>query len=141
MDLQTPITHELLAKLPGFTPCECHIEDKVYKRGYTTSLIGNVFPICVVNLAEQEPGADPDATAFFAFNLVHSRTISTFGELMEFLQTLVQRIRKIGVSLQRSGKAYNCWCGSTSPRSRCMSVLRDVHLPYAGGTVKPSYYA
>ena len=95
MDLQTPITHELLAKLPGFTPCECHIEDKVYKRGYTTSLIGNVFPICVVNLAEQEPGADPDATAFFAFNLVHSRTISTFGELMEFLQTLVQRYSEL----------------------------------------------
>lgn len=95
MDLQTPITHELLAKLPGFTPCECHIEDKVYKRGYTTSLIGNAFPIFVVNLFEQDPDADPDVARFFAFNVVHSRTISTFGDLMEYLQTLVQKYSEL----------------------------------------------
>ena len=95
MDAQTPITHELLAKLPGFTPCECHIEDKVYKRGYSTSLIGNVFPIFVVNLAEQEPDADLEATRFFAFNVVRSRTISTFGDLIEYLQALVQKYSEL----------------------------------------------
>lgn len=95
MDLQTPITHELLAKLPGFTPCECQIEEKVFKRGYTTSLIGNVFPVCVVNLMEQEPDADPDATMFFAFNPVHGRSIQTFGELMEYLQKLVQKYSEL----------------------------------------------
>ena len=93
-DDPTPLTHELLQKLPCFSCGRHEVDNRVYEQAYATTLLDDI-PVTVVDLDEHYPGTG-------AFYVSTDKSLRNFDESVRTVAELCAKLKEIMLAYSKN---------------------------------------